>query len=102
VPLTEQSSLNEPSIEIDNFLPSIKQSMLGHRSQENDKLKAIGSNDLHVLKSNSTSEISTNSNFNSNDITVESNFKNHLYVYPKFLKYDGQKSFSKVSYELNF
>lgn len=24
-------------------------------------------------------------------------YKNHLYVYPKHLKYDGQKSFAKVS-----
>ena len=23
-------------------------------------------------------------------------YKNHLYVYPKHLKYDGQKSFAKV------
>lgn len=24
-------------------------------------------------------------------------YKNHLYVYPKHLKYDGQKSFAKVT-----
>ena len=95
MPLTEQSSLNEPCIEIDNFSPSIKQTMLSHRLQENDKLKAIGSTDIQNLKSNSTGENSAN------DISVESHFKNHLYVYPKLLKYDGQKSFSKVSFDSN-
>lgn len=99
MPITEQSSLNEPCIEIDNFLPYIKLVMFNHWPQENDKLKMIGSNDTHILKSISTSDISPKSAslHNNNDITVENNFKNHLYVYPKFLKYDNQKSFSRVS-----
>lgn len=29
-------------------------------------------------------------------------YNNHLYVYPKYLKYDSQKSFAKVSVKMSF
>ena len=66
--------------------------------QQNSSFGPLISNQVRFPANGTLNNNSSSNEFNQKAklLAVNSNYKNHLYVYPKSLKYDMQKSFQKV------